>query len=135
MNTERLVESNLYISQKRYDERKGLFQKRIESIISYAKQSDECRSKILIDYFGQQAKGECGICDVCLKKRNLGSLKQCTNEVSGRIISLLEGNGGEMKIYHLETLAGDEYTFYLKVLREMIDNGQVINNGELIRIP
>ena len=135
MNTERLVESNLYISQKRYDERKGLFQKRIESIISYAKQSDECRSKILIDYFGQEVKGECGICDVCLKNKNLGNLKQRTNEISGRIISLLEEKGGEMKISHLETLAGDEYTFYLKVLREMIDNGQIINNGEVIRIP
>ena len=40
-----------------------------------------------------------------------------------------------MKISRLEMLAGDEYTFHLRVLREMIDNGEVLNKGDLIRIP
>ena len=135
MNTERLVESNLYISAKRYQERKNLFLERIESMISYAKQGEECRSRILIDYFGQESKTDCGICDVCLKKRNMGNLREREKEVSGRIISFLKDRGGEMTISCLETLAGDEYSFYLKVLREMIDNGAVINNMESIRIP
>lgn len=135
MNTERLVESNLYISSKRYEERKTLFQKRIESMISYAKQGDECRSRVLIDYFGQNANNDCGICDVCLKNRNMGNLKQREKEVSGKIVSLLKENGGEMTISRLETLAGDEYSFYLKVLREMIDNGVVAISGDVFRIP
>lgn len=135
MNTERLVESNLYISQKRYDERKGLFKKRIESIISYVKETDICRSRQLIDYFGQPAEKDCGICDVCLKNRNVNNLRQRTKEVSATIIKWLQQEGGEMKISRLEMLAGDEYTFHLRVLREMIDNGEVLNKGDLIRIP
>ena len=135
MNTERLVESNLYISQKRYDERKGLFKKRIESIISYVKETDICRSRQLIDYFGQPAEKDCGICDVCLKNRNVNNLRQRTKEVSATIIKWLQQEGGEMKITRLEMLAGDEYTFHLRVLREMIDNGEVLNKGDLIRIP
>ncbi|MBR4088421.1 MAG: RecQ family ATP-dependent DNA helicase, partial [Bacteroidales bacterium] len=70
MNYERLVESNLYISQKRYRERKDLYQKRIESIISYVKEDSVCRSRMLIEYFGQEVKDDCGICDVCIRNRN-----------------------------------------------------------------
>ena len=135
MHTERLVESNLYISKKRYEERKGLFQKRIESIISYVKETGECRSRLLIDYFGQEAKGDCGICDVCLKRKKLQSGEEGRKDAQKRILQLLEDNGREMKISQLETAVGDEYPFYLKVLREMIDNNSVANQGEIIRIP
>ena len=135
MHTERLVESNLYISKKRYEERKGLFQKRIESIISYVKETGECRSRMLIDYFGQQAKGDCSICDVCLKRKKLQSGEEGRKDAQRRILQLLESNGKAIKISQLETAVGDEYPFYLKVLREMIDNGSVINHGEIIRIP
>ncbi len=135
MNTERLVESNLYISKKRYDERKGMFQKRIESIISYVKETDTCRSRQLIDYFGQEVKGDCGICDVCLKRKRLQSGEEGRRNIQRKILQILESNGNAMKISQLETAAGDEYNFYLKVLRELIDNGTVANEGEIIRIP
>ncbi len=132
MNTERLVESNLYISQKRYDERKGLFQKRIESIISFVKNEDECRSRQLIEYFGQTASKDCGVCDVCIKNRNNRNIllrKECVN---AHIHSMLEERK-EMLIKDIETIAGDEYKLYLQVLREMIDNYEVLIEGENIK--
>ena len=133
MNTERLVESNLYISQKRYDERKGLFQKRIESMISYVKETGECRSRMLIDYFGQPAEIDCGICDVCLKNKNLGNSRLRKNEVQQHILKILEANNGTMKLAALETAAADQYSFYLTVLREMIDDCIVAHNGDEIK--
>ena len=133
MNTERLVEANLYISQKRYDERKGLFQKRIESMISYVKETGECRSRMLIDYFGQPAESDCGICDVCLKNKNLGNIGQRKNEVQQHILKMLEANSGAMKLAALETAAADQYSFYLTVLREMIDSGTVAHTADEIK--
>ena len=133
MNTERLVEANLYISQKRYDERKGMFQKRIESIISYVKETDECRSRMLIDYFGQPAENDCGICDVCLKNKNLGGGKTRRTEVQQHILKLLDAAGGELKLAAIETAAADQSSFYLSVLREMIDDGTVSHSGDTIK--
>ena len=133
MNTERLVESNLYISQKRYEERKGMFQKRIESMISYVKETGECRSRMLIDYFGQPAESDCGICDVCLKNKNLGNIRQRKNEVQQHILKTLEANSGAMKLAALETAAADQYSFYLTVLREMIDSGTVAHTADEIK--
>ena len=131
MNYERLVESNLYISQKRYRERKDLYQKRIESIISYVKEDSVCRSRMLIDYFGQEVKDECGICDVCIRNRNNSNFSSRQLAVRKHILELL-GKNGRMKIGQIETIAADEYKFYLQVLREMIDNGEVSANGEYI---
>lgn len=131
MNYERLVESNLYISQKRYLERKDLYQKRIESIISYVKEDSVCRSRMLIDYFGQEVKDDCGICDVCIRNRNNSNFSSRQLAVRKHILELL-GKNGRMKIGQIETIAADEYKFYLQVLREMIDNGEVSANGEYI---
>ena len=131
MNYERLVESNLYISQKRYRERKDLYQKRIESIISYVKEDSVCRSRMLIEYFGQEVKDDCGICDVCIRNRNNSNFSSRQLAVRRHILELL-GKNGRMKIGQIETIAADEYKFYLQVLREMIDNGEVSANGEYI---
>ena len=131
MNYERLVESNLYISQKRYRERKDLYQKRIESIISYVKEDSVCRSRMLIDYFGQEVKDDCGKCDVCIRNRNNSNFSSRQLTVRKHILELL-GKNGRMKIGQIETIAADEYKFYLQVLREMIDNGEVSANGEYI---
>ena len=134
MNTERLVESNLYISQKRYEERKGMFQKRIESIISYVKETEECRSRKLIDYFGQPAENDCGICDVCLKNKNLKGGNDRRKEVQQHILDIISNAEGEVELRTIETLAADQSNFYLSVLREMIDDGTVIHTGSSIKI-
>ena len=133
MNTERLVESNLYISQKRYDERKGMFQKRIESIISYVKETEKCRSRMLIDYFGQPADNDCGICDVCLKNKNLKGGNDRRKEVQQHILDIISNAEGEVELRTIETLAADQSNFYLSVLREMIDDGSVILTGNTIK--
>ena len=132
MNTERLVESNLYISPKRYEERKGMFQKRIESIISFVKNDEECRSRQLIEYFGQEATKDCGVCDVCIKQRNNSNSGTRKKEIEKHIFSILEERGNTT-IKEIETAAGDEYKLYLQVLREMIDNTAVAIEGDKIK--
>ena len=132
MNTERLVESNLYLSQKSYDERKGLFQKRIESIISFVNNDDTCRSRQLIEYFGQQSIKDCGVCDVCIKKRNRTNYNERKAEAEQSIVSIVKTNGGGVAISDMETMVGDNGSFYLKILREMIDNGKIRISGDKI---
>ena len=134
MNTERLVEANLYLSPKRYEERKNLFKERIESIISYAREDDVCRSRMLIDYFGQEVKGDCGICDVCIRRRNNSNIGLRKRAVEAHITGMLQERG-EMTISAIETVAGDEYKLYLQVLREMIDNGAAICICDRIHLP
>lgn len=133
MNTERLVEQNLYISKKRYEERKNLFKERIENMITYVKGEEECRSRTLIEYFGQPATSDCGICDICLRNRNRAGGNSRRKAVADHIKSLLTEKG-KTTIADIETVARDEYQLYISVLREMIDNGEVYSNETSISL-
>ncbi|MBE6230449.1 MAG: RecQ family ATP-dependent DNA helicase [Bacteroidales bacterium] len=135
MNYERLVESNFYLSQKRYDERKDMFKKRIESVISFVNEENICRSRQLIAYFGQHVDNDCGVCDVCLGKKNSANPAQARNAAKMAIIGHFASRGMNItKLDHntidpqfqemlseIQTIAGDNYRLYLDVFREMID--------------
>lgn len=126
MNNERLVESNLYISQKRYNERKDLFKARIDKIIAYVQDESICRSRQLIQYFGQETESDCGVCDVCIIHRHIANSSASREEASQKILKHLSGNKNTtVKLSDLEILAGDEYKLYLDVLRELADTGKV----------
>lgn len=136
MNNERLLESNFYISQKRYNERKDLFKERINNVINYAQDELLCRSIQLIKYFGQEAAGACGVCDVCLKNRHNENMIQARRDAEERIICyLLENNNKPASISNLEILAADEYKLYLNVLRELADAGKIRIENEYVIFP
>jgi len=52
-----------------YEERKKLNNKRLERMICYINNNNNCRSKFILDYFGEKNSRRCGICDIC-EKRN-----------------------------------------------------------------
>ncbi|MCF0168275.1 MAG: RecQ family zinc-binding domain-containing protein, partial [Bacteroidales bacterium] len=64
---ERLYEKNLRLPQSEYNLRTGRAMERTEAMISYVRE-DRCRSRMLLEYFGQHESRDCGSCDICLKK-------------------------------------------------------------------
>ncbi len=48
-----------------YEERKRQYKERIEAMLHYAEETDFCRSKVLLHYFGEEEPPECLQCDVC----------------------------------------------------------------------
>ncbi|MEG1485315.1 MAG: ATP-dependent DNA helicase RecQ [Bacteroidales bacterium] len=134
MNNERLVESNFYISQKRYNERKNLFKERINSIIAYANNDLVCRSRQLIEYFGQDAVKDCGVCDICINKRHNSNIVASREKAEQKIINYLSENKKDVpvKISDIEILAGDEYKLYLDVLRSLADRNRVAIRGDVV---
>jgi ATP-dependent DNA helicase RecQ len=61
------------LSKEVYALRRANYEKRIEAVIDYASSGHVCRSRLLLNYFGQQQAPNCGHCDVCIerKKQNL----------------------------------------------------------------
>ena len=66
---ERLVEKNLRLPQKDYDDRVNRHTTRLEAMISMVTDDSECRCLKMYRYFGQKGGGSCGKCDVCLSRK------------------------------------------------------------------
>ncbi len=65
----RVPVSDLFISPESYKFRKELYETRLGSMIAYTQNSNQCRSQMMIEYFGIKGEQECGVCDVCVEKR------------------------------------------------------------------
>ena len=73
-----------------YEERKAQFSERIHKMIGYATNDDVCRSRQLLDYFGEKSRKDCGQCDVCLTHRAEGLVSEPRlNEAMDSILTLL----------------------------------------------
>ena len=79
----------LVIPQSVYEVRKKRFEKRIKGITEYAEHTDICRSRILLNYFGDNKNKDCGQCDICLAKSNTGLNNYRFKDISRKIEQLI----------------------------------------------
>lgn len=124
---ERLQENNLYISPKRYTQRKEQMKKRVEAMIGYATQSAICRSRYMIEYFSQPVTRDCGVCDICLKRKNAPSAKSIEKTIAEAINN---SKDKRLSFLELKKLAGPQnQDLFIEVLRDMADRG-IITAGD-----
>ena len=63
---ERVERDRIQLPPSVYEERKARYEARMKAVIQYASQQYVCRSRFLLDYFGEKMDKPCGQCDVCL---------------------------------------------------------------------
>lgn len=83
-----------------WEDRKEQYVKRINAIINYAKNDEVCRSRQLLEYFGEDTQKDCQQCDVCIenKKRHEEMDKEHYLHIAEEIKKLLaDGKYHEFK--------------------------------------
>ena len=75
LNHARLMPGNLDLQKDKYEFLKGNAWKRAETMMEYAAETETCRSRFLLNYFGQSESAECGSCDVCRSKQSVSRTK------------------------------------------------------------
>lgn len=71
---ERVELHHLQITHTVYEERKERYEARIKSMLEYVTSETACRSRMLLHYFGERNKHNCGQCDNCLSKKATDTL-------------------------------------------------------------
>ena len=129
------VESKfLSLSKNKLEERKLNEKLKMNAIINYVVQASECRTKILLDYFGESQKIRCGKCDIC-RQRNILEISDLEYEnISNSILETLKGKSLNIKeIYkNIETKNEDKI---IKVIQFMVEHNIICkdkNNYKLI---
>jgi ATP-dependent DNA helicase RecQ len=65
----RVPVEQLFINPATIANRKQQFEARVQQMIRYTSDNNQCRSKTIGLYFGDEHSTDCGVCDVCLWKK------------------------------------------------------------------
>ena len=87
----RVLGSELRFAREVYDERKAIFGERLKSVINYAVSDDKCRSRLLLEYFGEKGSDDCRRCDVCVQRRAAGKPPQMPSKEEAVMQLLSDG--------------------------------------------
>ena len=117
----RIEGKDLYIPDSVYSDRKEDYSTRIEEMLSYAENKDICRSRSLLEYFGQQNASDCGRCDVCLSKRHIASPP--TTNLKAQVAHFLS-DGEWHPITSLNSLSSNRSQLD-DLLSEMVDSEEI----------
>ena len=121
--TERHDVDSLPLDKAGLQKRKDIAVKKMEAVLSYTTQIVQCRMQKIQSYFGEETHAQCGICDVCVKKKNAKSSYKIRREIS----LVLQGPGDIDKL-RLNLDVNDEQL--LSCLRHMLDDGTLIKKDK-----
>ena len=128
MTEERLDIKSIYISKEHYDVRKNNYQEKIEAAIRYAESTQICRSRMLLEYFGDTSANNCGQCDICLKNRKNSVSVKSFGEIKEEILGLFDVK--PMKLVNLVDELHYEENYILHVLQWLLDNNSIYKNSQ-----
>ena len=127
---ERIDADNLTIDTGRFNFRKNQYKKRMEKAIAYAVTA-RCRSQQLLEYFGEKSS-PCGVCDICLQRKNDLLSKNDYQRYKSKIQALLKReNLSEQEI--LESFSSNRHENVFKALHYLMDEGTIEKEGDKLK--
>jgi ATP-dependent DNA helicase RecQ len=124
---ERLVRKALMISPDNYIPVKEKYEMRLNRMIEYADSDNHCRSKFLLDYFGE-ASDRCGICDVCRERNELDLSKYEFDLILDEIKSILgEKSPDAEELVRMIDYSEDKV---IKVIRWLLDHDNILKDSD-----
>lgn len=121
-NVERLKPEYLFISQQDYKTRIESEQNRVVGVLNYAT-NNYCRSKSILEYFGEENATNCGKCDFCLRKENVSA-----NEIQEQILLILANEPqsldaiiAKLKVSKSETITVLDYLIDEHLIKRLTD--------------
>jgi ATP-dependent DNA helicase RecQ len=124
--------SRVAIPYNAFEERRQRSEERINKVKEYITEQNICRSRLLLDYFGEHNDHDCRICDVCLRKTQSGIRNWEFNEVRTALTAILKEKKQETASNLSYSLPLDKEK-NITAMRYIIDNDKhfTLANGML----
>ncbi len=119
----RLMPGNLNLQKDKYEFLRRTARERMEAMEGYVSESELCRSRYLLRYFGQEESRDCGTCDVCRARAGRASTEDA---VKGYVRAHPDCSLRELKAWcddPRNSLPPDA----MEVCREMIDEAKILS--------
>lgn len=123
--------SHLPISKTHFKERKTLLIGKLQSMNDYLSNTNYCRSKVLLDYFGEKDSNDCGICDICIS--NQSNSEEFRKDIQKELLISLKENPIDISIFVSRYSKIKEHSI-LYIIKELIAEQIIIKEGKTLRI-
>lgn len=112
LRNDRLHPGNVCLSPDRYAHLKDCYASRVRAMVEYVSAAEGCRSRMLLEYFGEKDSVPCGKCDLC---RGRGGR---TSWSEAQLRGFVARRAGD---YRLSDIPDD----CLTMLRRLVDSGEI----------
>lgn len=129
--TPRYDAARLPLQQKKMEERKVIYLKKVAAVQQYVQEHDRCRTQLLLEYFNEYDYESCGVCDVCVEKKQGLWGEDEIFRMRQQIYTALK-----IKAFPVEelvkslSLKNQKEKLLLQTIRQMLDEGSVQYNKE-----
>ncbi len=128
MTTERLRTEDIVISREYYSDRKREAGIRMQTMISYVEDNMHCRSRFLLQYFGEQDSPRCGKCDNCLRRNKAQLSRYEFDRLLEQIKPLIrQGKYTVHTLFDKQTFSKEKFT---NIIRWLLDNNKIYMDKE-----
>lgn len=122
--TSRQPEGDLIFPREVYEYRKEQMRVRIGAMGRFLFDGSRCRSRTLLEYFGEESCGSCGKCDVCRGAR-AQQRSMSPEVVSARVVRALESHPRGIALMDLACFLDIRPELLVPAVRELADRGLV----------
>ena len=119
--TRRVDGYQVILTPEVYEKRKEQYIQRIQSILDYATEQDFCRSRFLLEYFGDHEGQDCGGCDVCLSHQQEDTNDQLIRQQLQRLFA-----DGQLHSPQEIYCIGYDRSRCAEILEELIQEEEVV---------
>ena len=98
-----------------------LKKEQLQSVLNYVKEQNVCKSKTILNYFGEKTNTNCGICSYCI---TLTKPKKDFKELSKKIITLLQNE--ELSSREIQNKIKNTADDIIFVLQQLLEDNLVI---------
>jgi ATP-dependent DNA helicase RecQ len=98
-----------------------LKKEKLKSVLHYISEQNVCKSKLILNYFGEQTNDDCGICSFCISKK---SIKTDIATLSTKIIALLKAE--PLNSREIENKTKSSTNDVIFALKQLLENERIV---------
>ncbi|MCV9934158.1 RecQ family ATP-dependent DNA helicase [Flavobacterium sp. LS1R47] len=105
---------------KYLEKQNDLKKDQLKSVLDYVKEDKTCKNKLILDYFGEKATADCGICSYCITKK----VKKPNNSITKDILDLLKNE--ELSSRDIQSRTNNSADDVVHALQELLEENYII---------
>lgn len=104
----------------------------LKSVLEFVSDAKHCKSKLILNYFGEKSEVVCGICSYCINQKKMGVETEDLRELILSLLKIVPLNSREIQIHTKKTTAA-----IVVALKNLLENNQILiksNNKYTLRL-